>query len=292
MTRNTTLTAAVLLALVSAGAATAQDTQQCNSEATQLKAQIDASALSDPDRAKLEDSLSEAQTADVARCEQIVARISRELKAGGDTGATNPDTGEDYASRNSSNAQPGDESAADPSAYEQGHAAAAESLPEHPGAAANSTDPASTTMQDEGYASAQATMSESQSTSDSATAATTGSTTSSTATKGGTATSALSSMTADELVDKPVKATDGKEIGEIDKIVIDRTPQGHGFAVIGVGGLLGVGETKVLVDLDQLQLTADGSLSVPVASKEDVEALPRYDEAHYQQYQGELGRLL
>jgi len=287
MTRNTTLTAAVLLALAGAGAATAQDTQQCNSTATQLKAQIDAAALSDPDRAKLEDSLSEAQTADIARCEQIVSRISRELKAGGDTGGTNPDTGEDYSSQDGSNTQP-----ADPSAYEQGHAAAAESLPEHPGAAANATDPASTTMQDEGYASAQATMSESQSASDSATAATTGNATSSAGTKGGTATSALSAMTADQLVDKPVKATNGKEIGEIDKIVIDRTPQGHGFAVIGVGGLLGVGETKVLVDLDQLQLTADGSLRVPVASKEDVEALPRYDEAHYQQYQGELGHLL
>ena len=89
-----------------------------------------------------------------------------------------------------------------------------------------------------------------------------------------------------------MKATNGKEIGEIDKVVIDRTPQGHGFAVVGVGGVFGLGETKVVVDLNQLQLTADGSLRVPVESKEDVEALPRYDEANYQQYQGELGRLL
>jgi hypothetical protein len=164
MKRNTTLTMAVLLALAGAGAATAQDTEQCNAKATQLKAQIDASTLADPDRAKLEDSLSEAQTADVARCEQVVARVSRELKAGGDTGVTNPDTGEDYSSRDR-NTKPADESA-----YEQGHAAAEESLLEHPGASANSTDPASTTMQDEGYASAQATMSESQA-SDSATGA-------------------------------------------------------------------------------------------------------------------------
>src|SRR5215510_12497820 len=109
MTRNTTLTMAVMLALASAGVATAQEpaapqaqpeSQKCNDEAMELKAQIEASNLGDADRAKLGRSLSEAQGADMARCEQIVSRISRELQASGAPGIANPETGRDYGASN------------------------------------------------------------------------------------------------------------------------------------------------------------------------------------------------
>ncbi len=335
MKRNTLLMTAVWIALGGAGVASAQTatsstSEQCATQATQLKAQIEASTLADSDRAKLENSLSEAQSADLARCEQIVSRVSRDLTAGTKAGVVNPDTGTDYSQESKPSSEPrtqtppatGDQtSATSPIAeqpdYQEGHASAAESLPTHPGAADTVTDTASTTRQDEGYASPQATMSGTETPSDTSGGANTDTTGSSygsasddataaaaggarmaseeaqqQAKPSGTASSALASMTAKDLVDKPVKATNGKEVGEIDSVVIDRTPEGHGFAVVSVGGLLGVGETKVVVDLDKLQLTADGDIQAQVADEDEIKGYTRYNEAHYQEYQGELSRLM
>jgi len=329
MKRNTLLMTAVWIALGGAGVASAQTSEDCATQATQLKAQIEASNLADSDRAKLESSLSEAQSADMARCEQIVSRVSRDLTAGSKAGIVNPETGSDYSSSQESkpsSAEPkqpssatGDQtSATSPTAeqpdYQEGHAAAAESLPARPGADDTATDPASTTMQDEGYASPQQTMSGTETPSDTSGGVSTDTTGSSAETAdatvaaaggarmssdeakqtqpSGTASSALASMTTKDLVDKPVKATNGKEVGEIESVVIDRTPEGHGFAVVSVGGVLGLGETKVVVDLDKLQLTADGSIQAQVADEDEIKGYTRYNEAHYQQYQGDLSRLM
>src|SRR6185295_16539168 len=101
MKRNLMLMTAVALALGTAGVRAAQDADECAQNATQLKMQIEQSNLADPDRAKLESSLSEAQSTDLARCDEIVARVKRELGASAD--ATTKD---DYgaASRETSNA--------------------------------------------------------------------------------------------------------------------------------------------------------------------------------------------
>src|SRR5262245_9895191 len=88
MKRNLILMTAVALALGSAGAYAAQDVEECAQNALQLKMQIEQSNLADPDRAKLESSLSEAQATDLARCEQIVARVKREIGASADAPTT------------------------------------------------------------------------------------------------------------------------------------------------------------------------------------------------------------
>ena len=63
----------------------------------------------------------------------------------------------------------------------------------------------------------------------------------------GSGTNALSSMSAKDLVDEPVQNAAGEKLGEIDAIVTDKTAGAHGYAVIGFGGVLGVGEKQVLV---------------------------------------------
>jgi sporulation protein YlmC with PRC-barrel domain len=212
-------------------------------------------------------------------------------------------------------------------------------MPDHPGAAANQTDPASSTMADKGYASPDSTIAanedqspsagaeaanelgtspndstmssgtSSQTSSDtgyagsttgsattsgtSAKSAGTGSSTSSTSTASTqSARGSLAGMTADDLVNKRVKTADGEDVGEIDSIVTDKMSQAHGYAVIGVGGVLGVGEKKVLVDLDQLQLTADGDIRTPVSSEHDFDSYPTYDEKNFDKYDGDISRLL
>lgn len=378
MKRNAILTSAVLIALGCSGAASAQDTaSQCATRAAQLKTQVEGSQqLADPDRAKLEDSLSEAATADVARCDQIVARVERELgTARGDETAPGATDDDAYSS---SRGEPSTEaSAADStlnSGYEEGHASAAQSMPDHPGAAANQADPASNSMADKGYASPNSTIrgnqdqsptageeaanelggddepsmadkgyaspdstirgnkdqsptageeaanelggdteAQSQTSSDTTSTrpqtpdthssaygnsvsseGTTGadSSTSSTSSSAGANGKSLEGMTAEDLVNKRVKTADGEDVGEIDSIVTDKSSQDRGYAVIGVGGVLGVGEKKVLVDLDQLHLTADGDVRTSASSERDFDSYPTYDEKNFDKYEGDISRLL
>jgi hypothetical protein len=102
MKRNVMLMTAVALALGSAGAWAAQNVAECTQDALQVKMQIEQSNLADPDRAKLESSLSEAQSTDLARCEQIVARVKREIGASAD--ATTKDDYGAAASRETAHA--------------------------------------------------------------------------------------------------------------------------------------------------------------------------------------------
>jgi sporulation protein YlmC with PRC-barrel domain len=99
-------------------------------------------------------------------------------------------------------------------------------------------------------------------------------------------------MTSDELVDKPVKDANGEEVGEINAIVVDRDATQHAYAVVEYGGVLGIGEKEVLVDLEKLELTADGSIRVPATDEDAFSAYPRYEEKLYQKYEGDLGSLM
>jgi hypothetical protein len=119
-----------------------------------------------------------------------------------------------------------------------------------------------------------------------------GSTSSSSNTASGKGAGTLAGMTADDLVNKRVKTAGGEDVGEIDAIVTDKMSQAHGYAVVGVGGVLGMGEKKVLVDLDQLQLTADGNVRTQANDERDFDSYPSYDEKNFDKYEGDISRLL
>ena len=264
MKGNTLLASAVVLALGCSGAAWGQGAQECTQEATQLKLQIEGSNLADSDRARLEDSLSEAEHADVARCGQIVARVKRELGAGADAAPE-----DEYSSSATSDAPDtmGD-SPADTTVTQPG-------MPDASGdmvAQGDSSTPAQPAMNDQGATSA---------------------------TAAGAAMSAnaeLALLSTEDVVNKPVQGMGGEKVGEIEAIVVNKATAGsskpRGYAVIGYGGLFGIGESEVLMDLDRLQLTADGGLQVPAANEDDFDAYPKYEEEQFQAYNGELGALL
>ena len=166
----------------------------------------------------------------------------------------------------------------DNTGYEKGHASADAALPAHPGAASNDSSATGVSASGEveqGYASPQATM-----------AGDSG------ATDKGSATNALSSMSAADLIDKPVQNAAGEKLGEIDAIVTDKTGSARGYAVIGSGGMLGVGEKQVLVHLDKLQVANDGTIQLPTSDKKDFDAYPEYVEEDFKAYDGAIAQVL
>lgn len=79
-----------------------------------------------------------------------------------------------------------------------------------------------------------------------------------------------------------VKTREGKDLGEIDQLVIDRKTGQVSHAVVGVGGLAGVGETKVVVRWKDMRLTADPKLPRRTIASVDqavVEQAPRWNRA-------------
>jgi len=79
-----------------------------------------------------------------------------------------------------------------------------------------------------------------------------------------------------------VKNREGRDLGEIDQLVIDPRTGQVSHAVLGLGGLAGVGETKVVVDWKDIKLTADPSLPRSTIASVDqavLERAPRWDRA-------------
>jgi sporulation protein YlmC with PRC-barrel domain len=85
--------------------------------------------------------------------------------------------------------------------------------------------------------------------------------------------------TSSELIGTRIKNAEGKDIGEIDQLVIDPNSGNVTHVVIGVGGLLGVGETKVVVPFSDISMKAQhqGSKAVITMDQSKLEKAPRFE---------------
>jgi hypothetical protein len=73
-----------------------------------------------------------------------------------------------------------------------------------------------------------------------------------------------------------VLGADNKKIGSFDDLVIGKTDRVL-FAIIQVGGLLGVGSHLIAVPYTSLQISDDGRrIVLPSATKKQVESLPEF----------------
>lgn len=66
----------------------------------------------------------------------------------------------------------------------------------------------------------------------------------------------LETMSADKIVGKPIVSREGEEIGDVQEVVQDPT-SGQKFAVVDVGGFLGVGQKSIVIAFDELQMSGD-----------------------------------
>jgi sporulation protein YlmC with PRC-barrel domain len=84
-----------------------------------------------------------------------------------------------------------------------------------------------------------------------------------------------------DIIGTRIKSAEGKDLGEIDQLLIDTRTGKVSHVVIGLGGLMGVGEKKVVVPWSELKLapSADGKKNSIVMDQAKLESAPRYERS-------------
>jgi len=80
-----------------------------------------------------------------------------------------------------------------------------------------------------------------------------------------------------QILDKAVYNSGGEKIGEVEDLII--TPEkAVSYAIVGVGGFLGIAQHNVAIPVGQLKLDGD-KLMLAGATKEGLKALPKFEYA-------------
>jgi sporulation protein YlmC with PRC-barrel domain len=82
-------------------------------------------------------------------------------------------------------------------------------------------------------------------------------------------------FSADQLIGAEVQNASGKEIGEIEDLIIDSDNKVN-KAIVEVGGFLGLGSKHVAVNIDQLKHGGKKDGFVTTMTKEELKTLPEY----------------
>jgi sporulation protein YlmC with PRC-barrel domain len=83
-----------------------------------------------------------------------------------------------------------------------------------------------------------------------------------------------------KIIGTKVRTSAGKDVGEVDYLLVDSRSGKVTHAVIGLGGMLGVGETKIVVPWSSVTLAHDANnrdKMVVTMEQSAVDSAPRYD---------------
>ena len=80
-----------------------------------------------------------------------------------------------------------------------------------------------------------------------------------------------------QILGKPVYNSKNEKVGEVDDLII-APDSASSYAIIGVGGFLGLGERQVAVPANHLKHT-EGRIVLPDATKEALQAMPLFQYA-------------
>lgn len=97
----------------------------------------------------------------------------------------------------------------------------------------------------------------------------------------GMAAGSLDTMSTDDIVGKAVVSRTGEEIGDVDEVVTDPT-SGQKFAVVDVGGFLGVGQKSIVIGLDELQMPAGEDRIQSDLTREELQTKTEYAPGDYE----------
>ena len=83
-----------------------------------------------------------------------------------------------------------------------------------------------------------------------------------------------------DIIGTRIKGVDGKDLGETDQLLIDRNGKVT-HVVVGIGGLAGIGEKKVVVPWSDLKFApvADGKKNAITMDGAKLETAPRYERS-------------
>lgn len=84
-----------------------------------------------------------------------------------------------------------------------------------------------------------------------------------------------------DVVGMPVLNTSGEQIGSIEEIVLKKADN-EKYAVVSVGGFLGIGSKDVAVPYEDLSVGSSNVILVTQGNEEDLEKLPEYDPKAFQ----------
>lgn len=96
-----------------------------------------------------------------------------------------------------------------------------------------------------------------------------------------TADGQMNSLVGVDMEGQTVHNQDGEEIGTIASVVADDNGESK-FVVVDVGDFLGIGGKQVAIDVQHLQLTADGQIQSEVTS-DVLESMPEYESSDYEE---------
>ncbi len=82
--------------------------------------------------------------------------------------------------------------------------------------------------------------------------------------------------TDEDIRGRTVKDKDGKDIGQVDDLLIDEDDRKVRFMRVESGGFFGIGETKVFIPIDAITMITDIEVRIN-QSQEHVARAPRYD---------------
>ena len=99
------------------------------------------------------------------------------------------------------------------------------------------------------------------------------------------ATSVLDRMPASDVIGAEVFDARGEPIAKIRDIVRDRGGGGQLYAILDVGGFLGIAEKEVALALDQLEIAEDDKLVLPETTESQLEEMPTYEREDFEQLQ-------
>jgi hypothetical protein len=74
-----------------------------------------------------------------------------------------------------------------------------------------------------------------------------------------------------------VRNEQGRDVGEIDNLLIDTHTGRISHVVVAIGGFMGVGEKKVVVPWSDLTIESDGKRSIATLPQGKLETAPRWD---------------
>jgi sporulation protein YlmC with PRC-barrel domain len=87
-------------------------------------------------------------------------------------------------------------------------------------------------------------------------------------------------LSAQDVIGTEVVNTKGDQVGEIKDLVIDQDQ--IEYAVVSVGGFLGIGAKEVAIPLDQLKLGKDQTYLMSAETEAQLEKMPEYKKDQYQ----------